>query len=227
MKQQMLQFAKPVTLVGGGVLTRPQLDVALAHAPHLVAADGAADRLVDMGVLPDAVIGDMDSIRNPDAWADRSAQFLHLTEQDTTDFEKCLYATDAPGYVGVGFTGRRVDHTLAVFHTMLARSDQPVVLVGEADAIALVPAAGLDVALEAGTRVSFFPLQPVRGIRSQGLQWSIRGLDMATGHQIGTSNIAQDDQIGVQFDGPGALLMVETRFAPSLIGAIWGSAQGR
>ena len=113
-------------------LTAEMIEEALMVAPELVAADGAADTLVTMGRCPAAVIGDMDSIASPSDWQTGTTRFLLLEEQDSTDFEKCLYASSAPFYVAAGFTGRRVDHMLAVFHAMLAHPEKRVVLLGEA-----------------------------------------------------------------------------------------------
>ena len=123
----LLVFDRPVTLVGGGAVDRATVDEARAIAPELVAADSGADRLAGWGMVPAGVIGDMDSIGDPDRWRAGPTRFLSLAEQETTDFEKCLYATRAPFYIGVGFTGPRVDHLLAVLHAMLARPEKTVV----------------------------------------------------------------------------------------------------
>ncbi|MFK7943724.1 MAG: thiamine diphosphokinase [Paracoccaceae bacterium] len=216
----MITFPYPLTLVGGGALDRQMLVEAMALAPELVAADGAADRLADWELLPQAIIGDMDSIRDSSGWAART-RVLHLPEQDTTDFEKCLYATEAPFYVAAGFTGQRIDHTLAVFHAMLRHPDKRVILLGEAEALAMVPpGVSFSVELEAGARVSLFPLLPVTGTLSEGLEWSISGLEMAPGKAIGTSNNAVASRVAVRFESPGVLFLVERRFLGALVSAI-------
>ena len=216
MSADRLKFLGPVTLVGGGTLGQGALDVALKLAPHLVAADGAGDRLAAMGLTPAAIIGDLDSLADPAEWHGGQTTVLPISEQDTTDFEKCLYATDAPGYVGVGFTGRRVDHLLAVFHAMLRRAETPVMLIGENDVIAITPEAGLSLSLRPGARVSIYPLVPVTGVESEGLRWPVNGLQMETGRQIGTSNIADAAQIRVRFDRRGALIILPKAFAAEL-----------
>ncbi|MEM1300877.1 MAG: thiamine pyrophosphokinase [Pseudomonadota bacterium] len=146
---------------------------------------------------------------------------MHLPEQDTTDFEKCLYATDAPLYVAAGFTGRRVDHMLAVFHAMLRRSEKRVVLLGEEEAMALVPPGrpfAMD--LEVGAVVSFYPLLPARGTMSEGLEWSVDGLALAPGEAIGTSNRAVAPRVEVGFDAPGVLVLVARQCLGALIEAV-------
>lgn len=215
---ECLKFQGPVTLVGDGPLDSADLDLARRLGPTLIAADGAGDRLVRMGVVPDALIGDMDSAS---AGARASAgRVLVIPEQDTTDFEKCLYATEAPLYLAVGFTGGRVDHTLAVFHALLSRPEKRVVLLGEADAMALAPPGrALTLAVGQGARVSIFPLQPVRGL-SRGLEWPLDGLELAPGRRIGTSNRAIADEVTLRFEGPGALLLLERRNLDTLVAAL-------
>ena len=167
----------------------------------------------------------MDSIADPERWRAGPATFVHLAEQETTDFEKCLYATEAPLYLAVGFTGRRIDHTLAVFHTLLRYQEKRIVLIGEHEVSALAPpGAALRLGVTPGARVSIYPLLPVTATHSRGLVWPIDGLAMAPGQRIGTSNEASQPVIEIAFDGPGALVMLEADALGSLIGAIGNQA---
>jgi thiamine pyrophosphokinase len=218
MSAPALKYQTPVILVGAGAFDRAMLDEARAHGGPLIAADGAADRLAGMGLAVDAAIGDLDSIG--DAGRSHARRLVGIAEQDTTDFEKCLYATEAPLYVGVGFTGARVDHTLANLHVMLARPDKRVVLLGETDALTLAPAGReLRLALGMGARVSIFPLGEVQGV-SQGLEWPIEGLTFAPGHRIGTSNRASADDVTLRFGSAGAVLVLERHALGALIEAL-------
>jgi thiamine pyrophosphokinase len=130
-----------------------------------------------------------------------------LAEQETTDLEKCLYSIDAPLYLGVGFTGRRFDHTLAALHALLRWPAKRIVLIGPEDAIFLAPLQW-QISLPEGTRVSLFPLAPVRGLHSSGLTWPIDGLDFAPGLRIGTSNKATGGAVSASFDAAGMAAMV-------------------
>ena len=62
MNQPILQSSYGVTLVGGGPVTGRDLRTALKMAPVVVGADGGANRLMQAGIAPQAVIGDLDSI---------------------------------------------------------------------------------------------------------------------------------------------------------------------
>ena len=218
-----LRFESAVTVVGGGALDHAMVESARHLAPVLIAADSGADRLAEMRLAPRAIIGDMDSISNPERWREGPAHFVHLAEQDSTDFEKCLYATEAPLYLAVGFTGRRVDHTLAAFHTLLRYPQKRIVLMGEHEVGALAePGRTLRLTVTPGARVSIYPLLPVTATHSRGLQWPVDGLAMAPGTRIGTSNTAIQRMVEIAFDGPGALVMLETGALGSLVGAVGG-----
>ncbi|MEO0993761.1 MAG: thiamine diphosphokinase [Pseudomonadota bacterium] len=221
MEGKPIPFDAPVTVVGGGPFDRAALAEARALGPSVVAADQAADRLAALGERPDLVVGDLDSIGNAEAWRQSGVRVLHLTEQDTTDFEKCLYATEAPLYLAVGFTGGRIDHGMAVLHAMLARPAKRVILVGEQEAAALIPPGRrLAVVVTPGSTVSLFPLAEIRGTHSEGLRWSVDGLTLRAGRQIGTSNIADAPEIAVAVDRPGALLTVERSALAALAEAL-------
>lgn len=210
-----LRFAEGVTLVGGGSLDRAAFALARSHAPVVVAADGGANALAAWGEGAAAVIGDMDSVADLDGWRRRS-EVLHIAEQDTTDLEKCLYSVDAPLFLGVGFTGRRFDHTLAALHALLRWRDRRVVLLGEEDVVFLCPP-DWSARLAPGARVSFFPLTPVRGVESRGLRWRVDGLDFAPGVRIGTSNAAEAPEVSVRFDGWGMAAILGREWLPQVL----------
>ena len=144
MSSQILQYNEYVTLIGGGNVSQTDFDWSISRAPGLLAADGGADRAISLGRVPDAAIGDFDSI-SPQARAalPADAQY-HIAEQDSTDFDKCLRVAQAPLFVGLGFLGPRSDHQLAALTTLARNPDKRIILVdGEpAGAINRVPAEG-------------------------------------------------------------------------------------
>lgn len=203
-----ISFARGVTLVGGGAAAEPQLRRALALAPHLVAADGGADAAAACGLRPEAVIGDMDSVAALEVWrATPGVRVERIAEQDSTDFEKCLYTVAAPFYVGVGFLGRRLDHSLAALH-VLAKTAAPVVLLGRSDVAFRAPP-GWRLRVGAGARVSLFPMGPARATACAGLEWPVTGLTLAPMGRIGTSNRAAADVVGADFEGGPVLVLLE------------------
>lgn len=194
-----------VTLLGAGKAQARTLRQALALAPILVAADGAAGRALAMGRMPDAVIGDLDSLDGADLAKIPPERLFRLDEQDATDFDKCLRSIRAPLVLAVGFTGARLDHELAAYAALLPPGRPPCIILGSDDlAFHAPPSLALD--LPRGSRLSLFPLLPVRG-ESQGLRWPINGLDLRPDGRLGTSNQVTGP-VRLAFDGPGMLVIL-------------------
>lgn len=197
-------FATGVTLVGGGPFAASDLTLALDLAPGLVAADGGADRVIAAGHLPDAVIGDFDSISDVSRRMIPADRLNHVAEQDSTDFEKCLTRIAAPFVVAVGFSGGRLDHTLAAMNALVRHSGAAVLLLSDQDVTLRCPA-HLALDLPFGTRLSLFPMGPVSG-RSRGLEWPIDTIDFAPDGLIGTSNRVIGP-VELHIDGPMLLIL--------------------
>lgn len=202
-----------VALVGGGQATPQDLQKALTLTSTLVAADGGANVAAALGVVPQAVIGDFDSVSTQALVGVPRANQHRIAEQDSTDFEKALTRIDTPLVIGVGFLGGRVDHQLGVLHVLLAQQHRACVLLGAQEVICLAPPR-LEIPTKADETVSLFPLCPVAG-RSRGLHWPIEGLAFAPGVSVGTSNLAKGP-VHLEFDAPGMLLILPRRLMPAL-----------
>ncbi|MGC1487021.1 MAG: thiamine diphosphokinase, partial [Albidovulum sp.] len=161
--------------MGGGRAEAEDLRLALALAPVLIAADGGANMACSEGLMPDLVIGDFDSITPETLAAIPASRQRHISEQDSTDFEKCLSRIEAPFILGIGFTGARIDHQLAVCNALVRYPARRCVLISAEDVIFAAPSR-LALPLTAGTRVSLFPMTNLRG-ESRGLRWPIGGID--------------------------------------------------
>jgi thiamine pyrophosphokinase len=217
MKDKVFHKTDPVTLVGGADATPHDLQKALTLAPHCVAADGGAAQALAAGAQVAAVIGDFDSI-SAQAKAQIPADRHHvIAEQDSTDFEKALSRISAPVVIGVGFTGGRLDHQLAVCHGLLRLAGQPCVLLGGDEIMVLAPPA-LSLPTQEGDVVSLYPMLEVCG-RSDGLRWPIAGLRFAPGRQIGTSNQATGP-CRIEMDSPGMLLILPARLIQPVVAAL-------
>ena len=103
-----------VIVAGGEFPTAKQPLQVLKDAPFVVCCDGAADRYIATGHVPDAIVGDGDSIS-----ADNREKFAHLlhiiSEQESNDQTKAVRHLMERGMrriAIVGATGKREDHTI-------------------------------------------------------------------------------------------------------------------
>ncbi len=193
-------YDDPVILLGGGELNRELFAQTVAHGYPLVAADGGANALTPDDPTPDLIIGDLDSLEGRADWEART-KVHEIAEQDSTDFEKCLYATAAPLYLAFGFLGRRFDHSLAALHVLAKFAEtKNVVLIGQQDLV-VAPGPNFVAELDVGTRFSVFPLTPVSFAHSDGLAYPLDGLTLAPGTVIGTSNKVSASTVTIATDG--------------------------
>jgi thiamine pyrophosphokinase len=205
-----------VTLAGGGPFGKAALKRALRFAPTIVGADAGADRLLALGVEPEAVIGDFDSI------SDMAKTRLHgrlfpIAEQITTDFDKALRSINAPFVLGIGFAGARLDHGLAVLNALVRQPDQRCLVLSPQDVIFLAPLE-MRLNLPIGSRLSLFPMGAVTG-ESEGLRWPLQGLDFAPDGMIGTSNEVSGP-VRLRFSARKMLVILPLRSLPVVLSGL-------
>jgi thiamine pyrophosphokinase len=188
-KNEVLQFDCPVLLAGPADVDFALLEKFRHRKFPLIAVDGGANRLLARGIKPDAIIGDMDSL-DKSGKLDSGIKLIELSEQESTDFEKSLYTIDAPLFLALGFTGNRLDHTLATLHAMVEyHGSKKIYLLGKKD-ISFVQSGNFKLAAIPGQALSIFPFGPIRFSSSAGLVFPLNGLELAIGTKIGTSNCA-------------------------------------
>ena len=213
MKHPIVDSLQGVTLVGGGPVSAVALAKARALAPRIVGADSGADRLLRLGVTPEAVIGDMDSL-SATAQARLADRLFPIAEQDTTDFDKALRLIAAPFVLGLGFAGARADHGLAVLNTLARHPERRCFIIGARDVIFLCPPE-IRLDLPRGTRLSLFPMGPVQG-DSEGLRWPLSGLDFAPDGMIGTSNEVSG-AVRLRMHAPKMLVILPVRYLQAVL----------
>lgn len=205
MNKPIFHSEQAVTLIGAGGASGATLRRALDLAPRIVAADGGADVALAHGLVPEAVIGDLDSLSARAREALGPERIHRIPEQDSTDFDKALRSIAAPLVIGVGFEGDRLDHLLACFNTLLRRPERRCLLLTADQVVFLCPARA-HLELEPGTLVSLFPMAEVRG-RSSGLEWPIEGLNFAPYGRVGTSNRAVG-AVDLRMDAPRMMVIL-------------------
>lgn len=213
----IVHVSDPVLLVGGGKHRKRGLEACAGRYSTVVAADSGADWLLGQGVLPEKVIGDLDSV-SPEALTKLGLErVVRVKEQASTDFEKCLTRIEAPLVLGVGFLGGRLDHELAALHTLVAYPERRCVLIGAQDIVFLAPPS-LVLDLAADTRMSLFPFGAVSA-RSTGLLWPLEGLHFDPARLIGTSNSALGP-VHLQVDGPDMLVILPRSLLAVVLAAL-------
>ena len=164
-----------VVLAGGDYPTAPQPLEVLNNTPYIVCCDGAADRYIATGRVPDAIVGDGDSIS-----ADNRAKYAHLlhiiAEQETNDQTKAVnYLLDkGMRHIAiVGATGRREDHTIGNISLLIEYARAGAQVRSFTDHGVFIPCNG-DTTLRCrkGQQVSIFAIT-AKNLSAEGLLYPI------------------------------------------------------
>ena len=178
-----------------------------------MAADGGFWAAEQAGAQVVLVVGDMDSQKD----LPTSQAAAHITDQETTDFQKCLAVCDADIFLGVGFLGGRLDHQLAAFSALL-NEPRPVILIDEAQLVFVVPQK-FSIDLEAETPVGFYPMEPIEA-SLRGVRWPLSNAAMSPTGKIATSNVALGGALEITVDRPGLLAILPRRDLETVLAAL-------
>lgn len=201
---------KTVVVLGGELAAGPRVKAALESADFVIAADGGAERLDRIGVIPDVVIGDLDSI--PDARLEelrnRVPEILRYpTRKDATDAELALDEAVARGatYITVAgaFGGPRTDHEMANVLLLAAPSmrGRDVRLLTELFEAWAVCDSKRVFAAQPGDTVSLVPVgDAVAGVATHGLEWKLDNATLTVGSTYTISNAATSSQATVSVE---------------------------
>jgi len=192
----------------------------------LLAADGGSFHLLALGLLPSAVIGDLDSLSTADRRRLEAAGvrlLQHPRDKDETDLELALHYAVEAGHrsiLVVGALGGRLDQTLGnlslladpALEGLEVRLDDGVeeaffVRGGEA------PSRGANRRIHGcpGEVVSLLPWgAPVEGVTTDGLRWPLRGETLFPHKTRGISNELLGETASVTLTS-GLLLIVHRR----------------
>lgn len=141
----------------------------------IIAADGAANQLVSMGLRPDLVIGDLDSI---DPELRHNFEVIHIQDQNYCDFYKTIdylkLANLLPSII-TGIGGGTIDHILQNINVFLNTES----IFYAPPVIGYVLQAGISkkFSLPINTKISLFGL-PAQ-ISTQGLKWELESCDLS------------------------------------------------
>jgi thiamine pyrophosphokinase len=189
----------------------------------LVAADGGLHHIQGLGLQPNLLIGDLDSVSAADIQALEDAHIAVLrypSEKDETDLELALDWSAGQGFRSiliVGALGGRLDQTLGNLFLLTwprlagidLRMDD-----GLEEVFAITASAALHGA--PGETVSLLPLQgPARGITTTGLRYPLRGETLWPERTRGISNEFLEEYATITLE-QGCLLCIHSRKRPSI-----------
>jgi thiamine pyrophosphokinase len=190
----------------------------LARKAHvIVAADGGANGARTLGITPDLIIGDLDSITPGTRKFFSSTAVIRVQRQDNTDMEKALDYILAESLARevmiIGATGKRIDHTLGNL-VVLSGYARRIRVIACGDGWHAFPVTKTEqIHASVGTTLSLIPFDDCHGLTLKGLKYLLRNASLRAG-QIAVSNVVRRSPCSVSLRDGKLLAVVLEEFTP-------------
>jgi thiamine pyrophosphokinase len=177
----------------------------------LFCADGGANTAYKMGLHPNYIVGDFDSISKETLDHFRNdCKIIHITRQDDTDVEKCIKLAIKLKYqeaILLGATGDRLDHSFCNIGILLKFRDKINLKLLHHNSI--METAENKIMLHTVTNeiISIYGISDKTIITSTGLKYPLSKKRLPFGEKESTSNVANSDKVELLIKN-GVILIV-------------------
>ena len=206
---------KTALILGNGEPpSRELLNQLIGGDTLLLCADGGADTARRYNLVPDYIVGDLDSISRESSAGVDPTHIIRVDADNTgTDIQKVLrHAVDLgiSEAVLLGFTGRRTDHllwNLSVFKTF---AEQIALRIVDEHCDLRLIGQRIRFRTTIGQKISLCPLNgPVEGITTTGLKFALQNESLSPGLRDGISNVVVADIVEIEVERGDLLLCVQ------------------
>ena len=181
----------------------------LSKADVIVCCDGSAENSVNAGFIPDAIVGDMDSLSTD--LARRFADRIYAdNNQETNDLTKAVLWCSQSGYneiVIVGATGKREDHTVGNISLLAEYCGYVNVRMVTDTGIFFPFNKSCKIDTYPGQQVSVFSINPETEITSDGLHYPLLRKKLKNWWEA-TLNEATGNVVELKFEGGPVLVFL-------------------
>ncbi|MDR2221744.1 MAG: thiamine diphosphokinase [Flavobacteriaceae bacterium] len=206
---------EPALIIANGAACSQELmGQLLEWSPLVVVLDSAIERVIELGIKVDVLIGDFD--RDFDAEIYREKQYpieiVHIADQDSTDLEKAcdyLIQRGIPAANIIWATGKRADHTITnITNIVKYKKTLKITIYDDYSRIYTLPNS-FKKWYEKDTIISLIPIGEVTEITSTNLLYPLTNESLILGDRTGSSNtVLKDGLVTIEYK-EGSLLMME------------------
>jgi thiamine pyrophosphokinase len=185
----------------------------LSGLPKL-AADGSAIKLYKMGIIPNFVIGDLDTF-NQSGYSEffKAESIIYNPEQETNDFEKTLIFASGKLFQNIlifGFHGGELEHTLNNWSVLMKFALRLNLYIYDRKRFGIPVFTSIRFKAKIGETISIIP-QPYSIITTKNLHWNLNQEKLELGVREGARNIAENENIEIILHEGSYLLFLDDR----------------
>lgn len=207
---------EPALIIANGLACNNELlGQLLEWSPYVIVLDSAIERVIELGIKVDVLLGDFD--RNFDAQFYKENHYpieiVHTPDQNKTDLQKAFDFLIEKGHKAVNVvwaTGKRADHTLNNFSTLVSYRDQLKVVLFDDHSKVFLLSHSFKKWYPKDAVISLIPLGKVEGITTENLFYPLQNESLELGYRTGSSNHVSEDGIVTITHEKGNLLLIES-----------------
>ncbi len=174
-------------------------------AKAIIAADGGANSAYKLGITPNYIIGDFDSIKPKvkEYFSDKSEIFKY-DRQDDTDVEKSLKFVIEKKYETaylLGGTGNRMDHSICNLGIVLKYFSQIKIILLHGKTILNPYSENIILQTIPNETISLYAFDDKTKITSKGLKYPLNNSTLRFGVSESTSNVALGNKVELKISG--------------------------
>jgi thiamine pyrophosphokinase len=212
-----LQFSLPdvILCLNGSIPDKTFFDT-IGLIP-IAAADGSAKKLRESGILPNYIVGDLDSLCDEiELWRGQKGIILHeVSDQNSTDYEKTLEFVAEQGFKNIivcGMHGGELDHTLNNWSITIRYGTRLSLAIYDNGKIAIPLYESVKFSTTENEMISLIPQAYVQ-LTTTGLEWNLTNEALELGKREGARNRATGTSVQLQIHS-GSLLLFRTAELP-------------
>jgi thiamine pyrophosphokinase len=205
---------EPALIIANGAACSNELmGQLLEWSPLVIVLDSAIERVLELGIKVDVLLGDFDRGLNPEQYREMQypLEIVYTPDQDKTDLEKAfdyLVQRKIPAVNVIWATGRRADHTITNITNIVRYRDLlKIVVLDDNSKVFLLPPK-FEKWYPAATPISLIPIGTVTCITSKNLKYQLNNDELKIGYRTGSSNeVADDGMVTIEYLEGDLLLM--------------------
>jgi thiamine pyrophosphokinase len=183
---------------------RPPQKSVIAYLRHkgystIICADGGADSIRKLSIIPDFIIGDLDSISKENLEYFSTLTIVkRINRQNDTDVEKCLKFAIKNGFneaVLLGVTGNRLDHSFCNLGIAIKFSEIIKINIISEDSFLSVHSDLSIINTHPGETISIYGFDEKTLITSKGLKYKLSKTALPFGKKESTSNVSLKNKV--------------------------------
>uniref|UniRef100_UPI004049C7A6 thiamine diphosphokinase n=1 Tax=Flavobacterium sp. TaxID=239 RepID=UPI004049C7A6 len=206
---------EPALIIANGAACNEELlGQLLEWSPLVIVLDSAMERVLELGIKIDVLLGDFDRGFNAEYYKESQypIEIVHTPDQDKTDLEKAFEYLIEKGHKAANViwaTGKRADHTITnITNVVRFREKLKIVILDDHSKIFLLPKK-FEKWYTKDTVISLIPIGEVNGITSKNLFYPLDNHTLSIGYKSGSSNHVSEDGIVTIQHSNGNLLLME------------------